>query len=116
MDKTVVGLLGAVGALMTVTAGQAATQPASPQAVLQAASYSDLLRPIPNALETLRALDAQAAEAPAAQMEEVQYYPQYGYAPSYYQYRYYHHHHHHHAYYRRWHHHHHHHHHHGFYR
>lgn len=98
-----VGLLGAVGALVAGAPGQAA----SPHAVLEAASYAELLRPIPNALETLKALDA-----PEARVQEAQYYPYY-YPPPYW----YHHHHHHHRYYQRYyhHHHHHHHHHHGYY-
>lgn len=108
-----VGLLGAVGALVAGANAQATSQPASPQKILEAASYAELLRPIPNALQALKALDA-----PNPGVEEVQYYPYY-YAPPpppvyayrryhhhhnrYYQ-RYYrgHHHHHHNNYYRRW--------------
>lgn len=90
MDKTIAGLLSAIGALATITPVQAAP-------VLQAASYAELLRPVPNALETLRALDE-------ADVERVQLGPivrdLVGGDRR-------HHHHHHHRYYRRHHHHHH---------
>ncbi len=96
MDKTVAGVLGAVGALVAGTSAQAAT----PESVLHASSYAELLRPISNAVETLRALDSQEA----ARLQEAQYYyyppPAYYYHHHhhnrYYRPRYYHHHHHHH--------------------
>ena len=104
MDKTMAGLLGAVGALVAGSQAQAAP----PHAVLEAASYADLLRPVPNALETLKALDE-------AQMQQAQYYPYYYQPPPPPRY-WYHHHHHHHRYYQRYYEHHHHHHHHrGYY-
>ncbi len=96
MDKTIAGLLGAVGALVAGTSAQAA--PAV--SVLHATSYSDLLRPVPNAVEALKALDA----AEQAQVETVQY------GPTIVIGRDHHHHHHHHRVYRRPRHHHHHHH------
>ena len=65
-------------------------------------SYSDLLKPIPNALAVRDALAETQAKEAAPEVMTVQYY-------------YRHHHHHHHRYYRRRYHHHHHHHH-GFYR
>ncbi len=124
MDKTLAGLLGAVGALMTASPGQAVAGQAPAQDVLQAASYADLLRPIPNAVEQLKALETEEAHL---RVEPVQYYP-YGYQPRfaqpyygqpyyaqpYYAQPYYrggynhHHHHHHHRYFQRYHHHHHH--------
>jgi len=104
-------------------AAQAAPAPA-PVDVLQANSYADLLKPIPNAAATLRAVDEQApTQSTDANIQLAQFY--------------HHHHHHHHGYYhhhhhgyfgppvvvvprRRYHHHHHHHHHHhgyyGYYR
>jgi hypothetical protein len=99
MDKKIAGLLGAVAGLATMSAAQAATQPAAnPPEALQASSYADLLAPIPNAAAVLRADDAARAEAPASgAMEGIQvtqaYYP--------YQPYYRHHHHHHHRYYSR---------------
>lgn len=66
MDKKIAGLLGAVAALGTLTAGQAAPAPAGqPADVLQANSYAELLQPIANASAKLRAMD----EAPSARAE-----------------------------------------------
>jgi hypothetical protein len=121
MDKKIAGLLGAVAALGGLNAAQAA--PAQdPTEVLRANSYAELLEPIPNAAETLRAVDE--AQLPEATVQQAQFY-----------HHHHHHHHHHHAFYPRYyapyggpvvvvpryrryyhHHHHHHHHHHGFYR
>ena len=114
MDKKLAGLGGVMGALAVAAPGQAATPTLDD--VMQAESYADLLRPIPNARELLAASDA--AETRAPELMEVQYY------------HHHHHHHHHHRYYRPYypaypvargyyrpryhHHHHHHHHHHGF--
>ncbi len=67
MDKTIAGLLGAVGALVAGTSAQAAPT----ASLLHAASYSDLLRPVPNAVAALKTLD----EAEQAQVEQVQYGP-----------------------------------------
>ena len=89
MDKTLAGVLGAI----TVLAAQAQAAPAAPptlDAAMQASSYADLLRPIPNAAALLA---AEPDAEPAATVQTVQY----------------HHHHHHHRYRRRYHHHHHHH-------
>ena len=93
MDKKTAALLGAFGALAAGPAAMA--EPFALQNVMHAASYAELLRPIPNAGALLRASDKAMAEAPAA-VEMVQF-----------------HHHHHHRYHRRYrrrHHHHHHHH------
>jgi hypothetical protein len=90
MDRKIAGLLGAFGALAAGSPAMAET-PAL-EGVMHAASYADLLRPIPNASALLQASDAAMAEGPA-NVEMVQY-----------------HHHHHHRYrrrYRRHHHHHH---------
>jgi hypothetical protein len=122
MDKKIAGLLGAVAALGSLNAAQAAPGP-DPTEVLQANSYAELLEPIANAAALLRAVD-QARPAPSADanVQVAQYY------------HHHHHHHHHHAFYPRYydpygpvvvvpryrryyhHHHHHHHHHHSFYR
>lgn len=114
MDKKIAGLLGGVAAVATMTSAQAATGPAANRsAAPQASSYADLLAPIPNAVELLKADDAARAPQPAKAADEVQvaqvYYAPY--APPYASYRHHHHHHHHHSYYRRYSHHHHHHHH-----
>lgn len=60
MDKNLACLLGAVGAL--AAAGPAAAAASSPVAdAMRAASYADLLRPIPNALAVLKAAEAEPA-------------------------------------------------------
>ena len=108
MDKTVAGLIGAVAALATAT-----PQPASAAAVfetaMQASSYADLLKPIPNALDLMRA-SAEASEAGGAvrstaeggaTVQPVQYYHHHHHHHHHrYRRRYYRHHHHHHDYYR----------------
>ena len=102
MDKSIAGLIGAVGAMAAATPAMAATN-AAPQLdeVMQVTSYADLLKPIPNAVAMKQAYDeAQAARPAEPEVMTIQYY-------------HHHHHHHHYRYWRRrWHHHHHHHHHH----
>ena len=101
MEKTKSGAAAALTALLALPAGAAVAHaaPAPTQALPPAASYAELLEPIPNASERLRLADAEAASA-APRMILAQYDV----------------HNHHHHYYRRWrryrrHHHHHHHHH-----
>src|SRR5665213_2058425 len=48
MDKKIAGLLGAVAALTSMTAANAAAP--TPTETLQATSYADLLNPVPNAI------------------------------------------------------------------
>jgi hypothetical protein len=106
MDKKLAGLLGAVAGLATIGSAQAATGPtADSSEAMQASSYADLLAPVPNAKEALKA-DDEARAQQAAKVELAQYY--YYYGPPFYSY----HHHHHHHHWRRYYHHHHHHHHH----
>jgi len=96
MDKLTLGLIAGLGTAVAASSGEAATV-AGPEAVLRTTSVAELLKPIPNALEKLRALDAQADVKPAeTQVAETIIVK---------------HHHHHHHHYRRHHHHHHHHHH-----
>ena len=108
MEKTTVGLLGVVAGLAAMGSAQAANAAApEPSHVLQAASYADLLAPIPDAVAVMRADDAVRAQQPPAG-GEVQL-ADYDYNPYYPQYHHHHHHHHHHhAYYHHHHHHHHH--------
>jgi hypothetical protein len=110
MDKNLAGLIGVVGVLVAIAPASAMTaQPMAVDSALQASSYADLLKPIPNALALLKASDAAQAEGasqpkvPASEgmVEDVQFIIR---LP--------HHHHHHHHHHRRWrprHHHHHHH-------
>ncbi len=99
MEKKVIYLLGTVGALAACAGTAEAASVALPLA--PAASYADLLAPIPNALARIQnepgVVGTQEAEAPPL-VQDVQFFP--------------HHHHHHryrHRYHRRYHHHHHHH-------
>ena len=88
MDKKIAGLLGAVAALGGLNAAQAA--PAQdPTEILRANSFAELLEPIPNAAETLRAVDE--AQLPEATVQQAQFY-----------HHHHHHHHHHHAFYPRY--------------
>ena len=101
MDKKIAALLASVAGLATMGAAQAATPPVTPS---QAGSYADLLAPIPNAAETLKAEDAaQAQNQRGLGFKLAQYYPYYGYGSYYgYGYRRYHHHHHHHHHHHYW--------------
>ena len=96
MDKKLAGLLGTVGAIAAALPAGAA--PLNARQALQASSYADLLTPIPNAVEVLRAADSEpVAETPAAPglVQDVQYYHHHHHHRIYRR-RYYHHHHHHH--------------------
>ena len=59
MDKKIAGLLGAVAALTSMTAANAAAP--APAETLQATSYADLLNPVPNAVAQLIADDTARA-------------------------------------------------------
>ena len=101
MDKTVAGLLGGATALVLI--GGAGTASAESVNALQPArTFAELLDPIPNAAERLR-----AEEQRGASVELAQYYGGYHH---HHHWRYHHHHHHHWGYYHHHHHHHHHHH------
>jgi hypothetical protein len=69
MDKKIAGLLGAAAALTAVTAAHAAV-PAQPEGYAPAASYRDLLDPVPNAVSALKADDARVAEAPVDSVKD----------------------------------------------
>ncbi len=58
MDKKIAGLLGAVAAVSTLGAAQAAPTP-TPMEALRANSFAELLEPIPNAAVLLQAVDEQ---------------------------------------------------------
>jgi hypothetical protein len=90
MDKRIAGLLGAAAALTAVNSAQAATTPTA--SLSPAASYRDLLEPVPNAVAALKSEENQGSEAAKATGETRLAY-----------------HHHHHRHWRRHHHHHHHH-------
>ena len=83
--------MNVVGAAAVIAAGVAAATPASADPIPPAASYADLLQPVPDAVDRLTDADA-ARDAAPAQLFEAQYY---GGGQAYH-----HHHHHHHT--RRW--------------
>ena len=96
MDKTVMGLVAAIGATIPFASAQAAVVSSDDAAsVLRVASVADLLEPVPNSAAILAALDSERKPAPAPAVAEVK-----GLKVA----QWHHHHHHHH-----WHHHHHHH-------
>ena len=70
MERKTTGLIAALAGMAALGTGgaQAASQPAAPEP-MAISSYADLLRPIPNPVETLKASDAvlreQARNAPA---------------------------------------------------
>jgi hypothetical protein len=116
MDKTIVGLFGAMAALASLDTAQAATEAApKPTEITAAKSFAELLDPIPNALTRLRAADEAAANAPKAD-EGVQVAQFFYHHHHHHHHRWYHHHHHHRWYPPRGYYHHHHHHHHRYWR
>jgi len=103
MDKRIAALLSTVAGVAVMGSAQAATPAAAPSQG-QASSYADLLSPIPNAVEALKADDAAKAQQKGeGEVELAQYYPYYGYGSgSYYGYGYRRHHHHHHHHQQNW--------------
>jgi len=105
MERKTAGLLGALAGVAALggTAAQAASRDAvMPPEPLAVTSYSDLLRPIPNAAEVLKAHNAELMErannAPAG-VEQVEWYED-GYGHHHHHHHYHHHHHHHHHHHR----------------
>ncbi len=102
MDKTIAGLIGAVGVLASADMAQAAVRaPQSVAAALQAHSYADLLAPIPNAAALSMQLRETQEKAPIEDVQLVilhhhhhHHHHRY-YRHRYYRHRYHHHHHHH---------------------
>jgi hypothetical protein len=88
MDKMPAGLLGALAGIATMVA---VTPASATPALAPATSYAELLGPIPNAVEVLRADDAQRTEQPASEVGGARVYD-----AEYYRRRHHHHHHHHH--------------------
>jgi len=94
MEKKTAGLVGVLAGLASLGTAQAAAHPGhAPAQVMQVSSYADLLKPIPNAAELLKASNAQLAQP---RVEEAQYYSNEPPPPPP---GYHHHHHHHHEYY-----------------
>ena len=96
MDKNLAGLIGAVSALAVASPQPASSASLDVEAALQASSYADLLKPIPNALALWKAtpaVDAQSDDTEGARVETVQYHDHD---------HHHHHHHHHRRHWRRW--------------
>ena len=76
MDKTIMGLLGGASALALLGGSQACAAPTVDEAnVLQPArSFAELLDPIPNAENVLRAEDERAGVAEEKPMVVAEYY------------------------------------------
>ena len=93
MEKKIAGLVGAVAALGTLTAVQAAPAP-TPATVspLEVNSYADLLGPIPNAVALLKTVDERPSSEGSVQLA------QYHHHHHHYRRHRHHHHHHHHRY------------------
>ena len=87
MDKRIAGLLGAAAVVTALSGVQANAAPA------QAASYADLLQPVPNAVSALQADDERRAAEPEARVQLAQYHHHH----HHWRRHYHHHHHHHHA-------------------
>lgn len=97
MDRKIAGLLGAAAALTAMTGAQAAPVQSTNSA--RATNYGDLLEPIPNALQQLKADDARRAEASGTEVAQVVV----GVGRHrYWRRRYHHHHHHHHHHHQYW--------------
>jgi hypothetical protein len=101
MDKNTAGLVGVIAGLAAMGTAQAATQSGPPnEQAMQVSSYAELLKPIANAAEVLKASNAALLQKAQARVQEVQYYNQGPPPPGYgYNNGHHHHHHHHHAYY-----------------
>ncbi len=69
MDKKLLGLVG----IMSVAIPAGAMAAPAPQELPAAASFNDLLQPIPNAGERLKAIDAVATDDGTARLERVQF-------------------------------------------
>ena len=65
MDRKIAGVIGAIATFGAVSGATAAVASSDPADVLKAESFADLLKPVPNATEALRAIDA-TTPAPAA--------------------------------------------------
>jgi len=57
MDKKIAGMIGAVAALVTIDGAGATTRTPDPAELLRPASYAELLTPVSNASDLLRAID-----------------------------------------------------------
>jgi BA14K-like protein len=73
MKKQMAALLCGTAILLAVPAAQASVPTPRPERPLAASSYVELLEPVPNAVQALKADNATAAAAPAARVQLAQY-------------------------------------------
>jgi hypothetical protein len=100
MEKKTAKLVGALAGLASMGTAQAAIHSdPSPAQASQVSSYAELLKPIPNALELLKASNAQLLQQKAEARPGVELAQYNNFAPPPPAYHHHHHHHHHHAYY-----------------
>ncbi|HLH49884.1 MAG TPA: hypothetical protein VKV96_11120 [Roseiarcus sp.] len=98
MDKKTLGVLGAASALAIVAAAPAAADASAGAALKPAQSFSELLDPIPNAVETLAAVETETpATATKPALMQVAQDHHHHHHHHHYVYRHHHHHHHHHV-------------------
>ena len=105
MDKTIVGILAAIGSIAPIAAAQAAVTPDVLDRAMNAGSFAELLQSVPNAPAILKAADELRATTPDGATQNGATRLAYHHHHHHHHWWYHHHHHHH------WYHHHHHHHH-----
>ena len=104
MDKSIIGLVAAIGAVAPFATAHAAVTPDEAANALRVTSIAELLDPTPNALAVLTTLDSQPEiEANAARGVQLAWHHHHHY---HHHHHFYHHHHHHHHYFYHHHHHH----------
>jgi hypothetical protein len=91
MDKKIVGLVGAISGLMSLSTAQATAVPPAETALPSAQSFGELLDPIPNAAALLRIADAAGRHNPNVKLVGDNHH-------HHHQHHHHHHHHHHHNY------------------
>jgi len=100
MDKTIVGVLAAIGSIAPMAAAQAAVAPAEVDRAMNASSFAELLQSVPNAPAILKAAKQQRAESPKGdEVQVAQHHHHHHYHHHHHHYHHHHHHHHHHYYY-----------------
>jgi hypothetical protein len=108
MDKTALGLVAALGAVVPLGTALASTPPDGPQRALHATSIAELLEPVPNAVDVMKATETERS-AQAEQQQKLAQIIEFGHHHHHHHHRRFffrhHHHHHHHHHHWRWHHH-----------
>src|SRR6478672_9471382 len=99
MDKKIVGLVGAISGLMSLSTAQATAVPPTETALPSAQSFGELLDPIPNAAALLRIADAAGRHTnPNVKLVHDNHHHHHQHHHHHHNYHHHHHHHHHHNY------------------